>query len=192
MTGASGWGHSAREEVRTGVGANLASLGVDLVPVVNLRRHPESDVPFDEQLELMNSLRDEGIVGSVSVSNVDLEQYRVARSLTDLAWVQNAFNLADRTGQDVFEACRADGVPFVPFFPLGSAFHPENPVLGAPAVQDTAHRLDATPAQVALAWLLHRAATVLLVPGTSSVEHLEENLASAGLVLDGEAREALP
>ena len=185
MTGASGWGHSAREEVRTGV-------GVDLVPVVNLRRHPESDVPFDEQLELMNSLRDEGIVGSVSVSNVDLEQYRVARSLTDLAWVQNAFNLADRTGQDVFEACRADGVPFVPFFPLGSAFHPENPVLGAPAVQDTAHRLDATPAQVALAWLLHRAATVLLVPGTSSVEHLEENLASAGLVLDGEAREALP
>jgi aryl-alcohol dehydrogenase-like predicted oxidoreductase len=93
---------------------------------------------------------------------------------------------------DVFEACRADGVAFVPFFPLGSAFHPENPVLTAPAVVATAQRLGATPAQVALAWLLHRSPNVLLIPGTSSLAHLEENLAAADLVLDDEAVAALP
>lgn len=87
---------------------------------------------------------------------------------------------------------RADGVPFVPFFPLGSAFDPEKAVLTAPAVQATARRLAVTPAQVALAWLLHRAPTVLLIPGTSSLAHLDDNLAAAHIVLDGEARETLP
>ena len=109
-----------------------------------------------------------------------------------MACVQNAYNLADRSDQAVFDACQADGVPYVPFFPLGSAFHPENPVLGAPAVKETARRLDATPAQVALAWLLHLAPNVLLIPGTSSLEHLEENLAAGELVLDQAALEALP
>ncbi len=105
---------------------------------------------------------------------------------------RNSYNLADTSGEDVFEACRSDGIPFVPFFPLGSAFNPENPVLTAPSVETTARRLGATPAQVALAWLLHRAPTVLLIPGTSSVAHLEENLAAADLDLDGEALQALP
>ena len=82
--------------------------------------------------------------------------------------------------------------PFVPFFPLGSAFHPENPVLGAPSVVATAQRLGTTPAQVALAWLLQRAATVLLIPGTSSLRHMEDNLAAADVVLDMEALELLP
>jgi len=100
--------------------------------------------------------------------------------------------LADTSGEDVLDACRSDGVPFVPFFPLGSAFNPENPVLGAPSVEATAHRLGATPAQVALAWLLHRAPTILLIPGTSSVAHLEENLAAQDLVLDQEALGLLP
>jgi aryl-alcohol dehydrogenase-like predicted oxidoreductase len=83
-------------------------------------------------------------------------------------------------------------VPYVPFFPLGSAFHPANPVLAAPAVKETAVRLGATPAQVALAWLLHLAPTVLLIPGTSSPEHLAENLAAAELVLDSRAIDVLP
>jgi aryl-alcohol dehydrogenase-like predicted oxidoreductase len=109
-----------------------------------------------------------------------------------VACVQNAYNLADRSDQAVFDACEADGVPYVPFFPLGSAFHPENPVLGAPAVKETAARLGATPAQVALAWLLHLGPNVLLIPGTSSLEHLDENLAAGELVLDQAAVDALP
>jgi pyridoxine 4-dehydrogenase len=180
------------EDLRAGVQANLRSLKLEQIPVVNLRRHPESDVPFDDQLEEMIALRDEGLIAGIGLSNASLDQYNVARSQTEVACVQNAYNLADRSDQAVFDACQADGVPYVPFFPLGSAFHPENPVLGAPAVKETARRLDATPAQVALAWLLHLAPNVLLIPGTSSPEHLEENLAAGELVLDQAALEALP
>jgi aryl-alcohol dehydrogenase-like predicted oxidoreductase len=180
------------EELRAGVEANLAALDIEQVPVVNLRRHPESDVPISEQIELMESLRQEGLIGGIGLSNVDLEEYRAARSSIAIACVQNAYNLADTTGEDVFEACRADQVPFVPFFPLGSAFDPHKSVLTAPSVQTTARRLAVTPAQVALAWLLHRAPTVLLIPGTSSPAHLEENLAAGQIVLDAEALEALP
>ena len=180
------------EELRAGVEANLRSLELDQIPVVNLRRHPESDVPFAEQLEAMIALRDEGLIAGIGLSNASLEQYNVARAEIEVACFQNAYNLADRSDQPVFDACRADGVPYVPFFPLGSAFNPENPVLGAPAVKETALRLGATPAQVALAWLLHLAPNVLLIPGTSSPAHLDENLAGGDLVLDQEAIDALP
>ena len=180
------------EELRAGVEANLKALELEQVPVVNLRRHPESDVPFADQLGEMIALRDEGLIGGIGLSNASLEQYRMARARIEVACVQNAYNLADRSDQAVFDACRADGVPYVPFFPLGSAFHPENPVLGAPAVKETARRLGATPAQVALAWLLHLAPNVLLIPGTSSLEHLDENLAAGELVLDQAAVDALP
>jgi aryl-alcohol dehydrogenase-like predicted oxidoreductase len=179
------------EELRAGVEANLASLGLEQIPVVNLRRHPDSTVPFAEQLGTMVALRDEGLIGSIGLSNVSLELYTEARRTTEVACVQNAYSLADRSDQDVFDACITDGVPYVPFFPLGSAFNAENPVLGAPAVKETAQRLDVTPAQVALAWLLHLAPTVLLIPGTSSQQHLAENLAAADLALDATALEAL-
>ena len=180
------------EDLRGGVEANLRSLELDQIPVVNLRRHPESDVPFADQLEEMIALRDEGLIAGIGLSNATLEQYSEARARTEVACVQNAYNLADRSDQAVFDACEADGVPYVPFFPLGSAFHPENPVLGAPAVKETAARLGATPAQVALAWLLHLGPNVLLIPGTSSLEHLDENLAAGELVLDQAAVDALP
>jgi len=179
------------EELRAGVEANLASLGLEQIPVVNLRRHPDSTVPFAEQLGTMVALRDEGLIGSIGLSNVSLELYTEARRTTEVACVQNAYSLADRSDQDVFDACITDGVPYVPFFPLGSAFNAENPVLGAPAVKETAQRLDVTPAQVALAWLLHLAPTVLLIPGTSSQQHLAENLAAADLALDATTLEAL-
>ena len=179
------------DQLRAGVEANLASLGVDQVPVVNLRRHPESDVPFDEQVELMVALRDEGLIGGIGLSNVDLAQYASARATTEVVCVQNAFSWADRTDQGLFDACAADGVPYVPFFPLGSAFSPQNPVLTAPAVVEAARRLSATPAQVALAWLLQAAPTVLLIPGTSSLGHLEENLAAGRLELDPAALDTL-
>lgn len=180
------------EDLRAGVEANLASLESAQIPIVNLRRHPEAKVPFVDQLQAMIAMREEGLIGQVGLSNVSLEEYRAARAQTDVACVQNAYSLADRSGQDVFDACRADAVPYVPFFPLGSAFNAENPVLGHPAVLETARRLDVTPAQVALAWLLQLAPTVLLIPGTSSLEHLKENLAVGDLVLDEAALEALP
>jgi len=179
------------EELRAGVEANLASLELDQVPVVNLRRHPESDVPFAQQLDAMTAMRDEGLIGAVGLSNVTLDEYHMARAETDVACVQNAYNLTDRSDQPLFDACRADKVPYVPFFPLGSAFFADNPVLDAPVVEDTAHRLGATRAQVALAWLLAQAPTVLLIPGTSSPTHLEENMAAAEVVLDETAIEAL-
>ena len=185
--------HAAQrpEELRAGVQANLASLELAQIPVVNLRRHPDSEVPFAEQLEAMTALRAEGAIGSIGLSNVTLEEYTFARGRIEVACVQNPYSVADRSGQDVFEACRTDAVPYVPFFPLGSAFQPENPVLTAAAVQETARRLGVTPAQVALAWLLQQAPTLLLIPGTSSLGHLAENLAAADVVLDQEAMDAL-
>lgn len=175
------------EELRAGVEANLISLGLEQIPAVNLRRNPETDVPFAEQLDAMKELRAEGLIGAIGLSNVTLDDYRTARAHIEVACVQNAYNLASRGEQPLFDACRADGVPFVPFFPLGSSFAPGSPVLNAPAVRETASRLGATTAQVALAWLLAQAPTVLLIPGTSSVSHLEENLAAAQFGLDDAA-----
>ena len=108
-----------------------------------------------------------------------------------MACVQNAYSVADRSDQDVFDACAADGVPYVPFFPLGSAFMPDRPVLSHPAVVAVAERLGHTPAQVALAWLLEVAPNVLLIPGTSSLGHLDENMAAADIELDQAALDAL-
>jgi pyridoxine 4-dehydrogenase len=175
------------EQLREGVLANLASLHLDQVPVVNLRRHPEADVPFDEQVAAMVATRDEGLIGAVGLSNVTTEQYQIAKAMTEVACVQNAYSLADRTDQPLLDACAADGVPYVPFFPLGSAFQLGKPVLTAPAVVETASRLGVTTAQVALAWLLRRSPNVLLIPGTSSLSHLRENLAAAELELDAQA-----
>ena len=172
------------EELRAGVEANLRSLELDQVPVVNLRRIPGSNVPFGEQLTAMAGLRDEGLIGGIGLSNVTLDEYRLARSQMDVACIQNAYNLTNRTDQPLFDAARADGVPYVPFFPLGSAFFDDNPVLGDPALVATSRRLRSTPAQVALAWLLAQAPTVLLIPGTSSLAHLAENLGAGDLVLD--------
>ena len=179
------------EELRAGVEANLASLGLDQVHVVNLRRHPGDEVPFDEQLGAMVALREEGLIGGMGLSTVSLDEYRRGSGSTEIACVQNAYSVADRSDQDVFDACAADGVPYVPYFPLGSAFFPDKPVLNHPAVLGTAERLGVTPAQVALAWLLQQGPNVLLIPGTSSLGHLEENLQAADVVLDAEALDAL-
>jgi aryl-alcohol dehydrogenase-like predicted oxidoreductase len=175
------------EELRAGVEANLASLGLDQVPVVNLRRHPGGEVPFDEQLAAMVAMREEGLIGGIGLSTVSLAEYRQGTGATEIACVQNAYSVADRSDQVVFDACAEDGVPYVPYFPLGSAFLPDKPVLSHPAVRSTSERLEVTPAQVALAWLLQRGPNVLLIPGTSSLGHLEENLSAADLVLDAEA-----
>ena len=180
-------------ELRAGVEDNLHSLEVDQVDVVNLRvlGADEPDQQFDDQIGAMVELRAEGLIGGVGVSNVSLAQLQRATELTEIACVQNPFNVVERTSADVLARCETDGIAFVPFFPMGSAFGGVNHVLEAPSVTETANRLGATPAQVALAWLLARSPSILLIPGTSSVAHLEENLAAGDLVLDDTAHDAL-
>jgi aryl-alcohol dehydrogenase-like predicted oxidoreductase len=175
------------DELKAGVEENLVTLGVDRLAAVNLRRHDEGGTDFDAQIDAMIAMREGGLFDGVGLSNVSLEELDRALARTGIVCVQNAYNLADRTSEPVLNRCEEFGIAFVPFFPLGSAFTNENPVLGHPGVLKTAARLNATPAQVALAWLLAHSPSVALIPGTSSVHHLEENHAAADLELDDEA-----
>ncbi|MDX6660098.1 MAG: pyridoxine 4-dehydrogenase, partial [Solirubrobacteraceae bacterium] len=135
----------------------------------------------------MVAMRDDGLIGGIGLSNISLEQFEQGVARTEIACVQNALNVVERAALPLLERCRSASVPFVPFFPLGSAFDSRKRVLEHPAVRATAKRLGALPSQVALAWLLALAPNILLIPGTSSRQHLEENLAAADLVLDEEA-----
>jgi pyridoxine 4-dehydrogenase len=186
-----GW-HSASSpaELREGVEDNLRSLEVDRIDVVNLRLINEPGA-FDEQLDAMVAMRDEGMIGGVGLSNVSLEQLEHGLARTEIACVQNALNVVDRAALPLLERCRSERIPFVPFFPLGSAFDSRKRVLEHPAVRATAQRLGALPSQIAIAWLLALAPNTLLIPGTSSLQHLEQNLAAADLVLDDEALASL-
>ena len=180
---------SQPKELRSGVEANLRALDVDQVQIVNLRvgEAGPPDELFDERVTAMMDMRDEGLIGGIGLSNVSLEQFERAVSMTEVACVQNAFNLFDRSSNDVLQACEGAGVAFVPFFPLGSGFPGARQVVDDPAVQRIGARLNATPAQVALAWLLALSSSILLIPGTSSLNHLEENMATANVSLDDEA-----
>ncbi len=180
-------------ELRQGIEDNLRSLAVDHLAAVNLRLmdDAEPDQRFDDQLSAMVKARDDGLIGGVGLSNVSRSHLLHALSVTDIACVQNPMNLADWASMPVLEECYTRGIAFVPFFPLGSAFAQGDPVLGSPQVIATAARLGRTPAQVALAWLLSLRPNVLLIPGTSSISHLEENMAVANIELDAEARDLL-
>lgn len=183
----------APAELSRDIETNLRSLGVERLAVVNLRVF-ESDGPdqeFDDQLSAMIDARDRGLIGGVGLSNVNREHLLHAVERTEIACVQNAFNLVQRESTPVLEECTARGIAFVPFFPLGAAFMRPNPVLSDPVVQEIAQRLGRTPAQVALAWTLGVAPNVLLIPGTSSLSHLEENVDVASIRLDDEDRERL-
>ena len=139
----------------------------------------------------MIKARDEGLIGGIGLSSITIDHLQIALDRTEIVCVQNAYNLVDRTSQPVLDLCIERGIAFVPFFPLGSAFTADNPVLGHPAVQSEASKLGCTPAQIALAWTLSIAPNVLLIPGTSSVEHLEENTAVADIVLDDDTKQQL-
>jgi aryl-alcohol dehydrogenase-like predicted oxidoreductase len=183
---------SQPDELRADIETNLRELGVDKLAAVNLRIHNDEDPSaasavdrdlFDRQLTAMIAARDEGLIGGIGLSSITLEHLRIALDRTEIVTVQNAYNLVDRTSQPVLDATTEHGISFVPFFPLGSAFNPQNPVLGNAAVKEAAAELGKTPAQIALAWTLSVAPNVLLIPGTSSVAHLEENLAVADIEL---------
>ncbi|MET0701518.1 MAG: oxidoreductase [Mycobacterium sp.] len=179
------------DDLRADIETNLRELGVDQLAAVNLRIHGDDPSTadavdrelFDRQLTAMIAARDEGLIGGIGLSSITLEHLQIALDRTEIVTVQNAYNLVDKSSQPVLDACTEHGISFVPFFPLGSAFNAENPVLGNAAVKKAAAELGKTPAQIALAWTLSVAPNVLLIPGTSSVAHLEENLAVADIEL---------
>jgi pyridoxine 4-dehydrogenase len=181
------------EQLRQGVEENLRSLAVERLDAVNLRLMGDAEgeraptVALEDQLAVMVELREEGKIGGIGLSNVSLEQVRAGLAHTQIACVQNEMSLLQRDAEPQLELCRDAGIPFVPFFPLGSAFPGMPKVTEQPAVREVADRLGATPAQVGLAWLLARDPHVLLIPGTSSRAHLEENIAASQVELDAEA-----
>jgi pyridoxine 4-dehydrogenase len=180
----------APEQLRAGVLDNLRSLGVDRLDAVNLRLMDGGEA-FDEQLEAMIGIRDDGLIAGIGLSNVNRDQLVHAVQRTEIVCVQNPMNLVERASMPVLRECEELGIAFVPFFPLGSAFGGVNRLLTHPDVVSTAQRLEVTPSQVAMAWLLDLAPNVLLIPGTSSRAHLEENLTAGRVRLDDEARKVL-
>ncbi|MFF9488363.1 aldo/keto reductase [Streptomyces sp. NPDC014676] len=180
------------EQLRAGVEDNLATLGMERIPLVNLRRtdtgpglRAEGDqvVPLDDQLAVMTALRDEGKIGAIGLSSVSLDVLRGALP-AGIACVQNAYSLLARDDEDMLRLCREEGVAWVPYFPLGSAFAGMPKVTDEPAVRSAARELGATPAQVGLAWLLHHSPNILLIPGTADPGHLEANVAAGAVTLD--------
>ena len=165
---------------------NLRNLGVDVLEVVNLRLmgrvHEPSEGSIEEPFTALLELQRQGLIRHLGVSNVTSAQVAEARGIAEIVCVQNHYNLVHRTDDALIDELANLGIAYVPFFPLGG-FTP----LQSSVLSEVAGELGATPMQVALAWLLHRARNILLIPGTSSIHHLYENLAAAGLSLPDEA-----
>jgi aryl-alcohol dehydrogenase-like predicted oxidoreductase len=172
----------SREELTRAVHENLRNLGLDVLEVVNLRSmynvHHPAEGSLEEPLTVLAELKSQGLVRQIGLSNVTAAQVAEGRRICDIACVQNHYNLAHRDDDALIDDLSRQGIAYVPFFPLGG-FTP----LQSTALSAVAGRLGATPMQVALAWLLRRSANILLIPGTSSVAHLRENIAAPGLVL---------
>jgi len=185
------------DELRAGVETNLRALGVERLTLVNLRLLGDEPgtgevPPLAEMLGALDDLRRDGKLEYIGLSNVSRTLVEEALALVPVAAVQNQYSVLDRSGDDVLGLCRDRGLAFVPFFPLGSAFIGGPAKLAAdPAIAATADKHRASPTQVALAWLLHRDEHILLIPGTSSVAHLEENLAAIDVDLDADDLAAL-
>ena len=169
-------------ELTRAVHDNLRNLGLDAIDVVNLRVmgkiHAPSEGPVEEQFAALAELQRQGLVRQLGLSNVTSTQVKQARTIAKVACVQNHYNLVHRDDDAFIDELARDGIAYVPFFPLGG-FTP----LQSSALSEVAAQMGATPMQVALAWLLHRAPNIFLIPGTSSLAHLHENLAAAELSL---------
>ncbi|CAG2127985.1 aldo/keto reductase family oxidoreductase [Cupriavidus plantarum] len=174
------------DDLRRGVEDNLRNLGLDAIDVVNLRIvgdiHKPAEGSIEPQMEALARLQDAGKLRHIGLSNATSKQVRDARSIAPIVCVQNHYNLVSRADDASIDELAEENIAFVPFFPLGG-FSP----IQSDKLTQVAARLDATPMQVALAWLLHRAPNVLLIPGTSSIAHLRENLQAAELKLDADA-----
>lgn len=180
----------SREELTQAVQDNLRNLGLDVLEVVNLRirfnAHGPAEGSIEAPLSILADLQRQGLVRHIGLSNVTPAQIAQGRSICRIACVQNHYNLAHRADDGVIDDLARDGIAYVPYFPLGG-FTP----LQSSILSKVAQSLGATPMQVALAWLLRRAPNILLIPGTSSVVHLRENLAASELDLPDEAFVAL-
>ena len=174
------------QEPTQAVHDNLRNLGVDAIEVVNFRSmfdtHGPAEGSIEPQITVLADLQRQGLIRHIGLSNVTPAQIAEARRICDIVCVQNHYNIAHRDDDALIDDLARDGIPYVPFFPLGG-FTP----LQSSILSDAAARLGATPMQVALAWLLQRAPNILLIPGTSSVAHLRENLAAAELDLPADA-----
>jgi pyridoxine 4-dehydrogenase len=179
------WPRDGRpEHLREACEGSLRRLRLEQIDLYQLHA-PDRNVPYAESVGALKELQEEGKVRHIGVSNVDLDQLGTARGIVEVVSVQNRFNLGDRHGANVLAACQADGLAFIPWFPLSAGSLAEPGGVAA----ETAARHDATPAQVALAWLLAQEA-MLPIPGTASLAHLEENIAAANLQLsDAEVTE---
>jgi pyridoxine 4-dehydrogenase len=160
---------------------SLRRLRVDRIDLYQFHR-PDPAVPFEESVGTLAELREEGKIANVGLSNVTVDQLREAQGIVPIVSVQNRYNLVERNDEDELQACEADGLAFIPWFPLKTG---ELAKSGG-VVAEVAEAHDATPAQVALAWLLRHSPVLLPIPGTSSVAHLEQNVAAAHLQLSGE------
>jgi pyridoxine 4-dehydrogenase len=178
------------DELVQAVEGNLRNLGLEVLDVVNLRimfdPHGPAEGSIAAPLKALVGLQRQGLVRHIGLSNVTPTQVHEGRDLAEIVCVQNQYNLAHRGDDALIDALASDGIAYVPFFPLGG-FNP----LQSSTLSDIATRLQATPMQVALAWLLKRAPNILLIPGTSSVAHLHENLSAASLVLPDDTVAAL-
>jgi pyridoxine 4-dehydrogenase len=171
-------------DLRAQVEENLEHLGLDVLDVVNLRlsAHGTGDESLAEQFGALVALQSQGLIRHLGLSGASLKQFDEARSIAPIVTVQNHYNIITRGDDALVDRCAASNVAYVPFFPLGG-FSP----LQSETLSAVAARLDATPHQVALAWLLHRSPTIALIPGTSSLAHLRENMAAADLALPADA-----
>ena len=180
----------SRVELIQAVHDNLRNLGIEVLEVVNLRLmfgvHAPAEGSLEAPLTVLAELRQRGLIRHIGLSNVTPTQVREARRLCEIVCVQNHYNLVHRGDDAWIDDLAGDGIAYVPFFPLGG-FSP----LQSSVLAEIARRLGATPMQVAIAWLLHRAPNILLIPGTSSVVHLQENLAAVELELPDEIRTTL-
>jgi pyridoxine 4-dehydrogenase len=173
------------DELRQGVEANLRSLRVERLDLVNLRLHHGSGVALEDQLGALEDLRDEGKLALIGISNVDRATFEHAVELVDVAEVQNAYSIIDRGHEELLTRCQELEIAFVPFGPLGSAYRQGPAQLAADAaIGEVADKHAATAPQISLAWLLARYERMLLIPGTRSTSHLEENMAAAEIELD--------
>lgn len=175
----------SREELTQAVHDNLRNLGLDVLDVVNLRSmldvHGPAEGSLEEPLTVLAELQQQGLVRHIGLSNVTPTQVAQGRSICEIVCVQNLYNLAHRDDDGLIDDLAQQGIAYVPFFPLGG-FTP----LQSSELSGVAQQLGATPMQVALAWLLQRSPNILLIPGTSSVAHLRENMAAAQLTLTPE------
>jgi aryl-alcohol dehydrogenase-like predicted oxidoreductase len=172
---------SSPDAIRRQTEQSLRDLRVERLDLQQLHR-VDPHVPIEESVGTLKELQDEGKVRHIGVSNVTVGELRRAQSVASIVSVQNEYNVADRRSDDVVEVCEADGLVFLPWFPLGAG----RLTSSGGALDRVAARRAATRAQVALAWLLHRSPMMLVIPGTNSMEHLVENVAAAGLRLDDE------